>query len=93
MKSRQRRPAPKNHSASAAQFASLELELEDLQEEIPIEIEEGDYETLNGLLVSILDHIPTPDEKAKIHYNGYVFKVLSVSDNMIQVVEIRKEEA
>lgn len=69
------------------------LELDDLQEEIPIEIEEGDYETLNGLLVSVLDHIPTPDEKAQIRYGGYLFTVLSVSDNMIQVVEIRKDEA
>ena len=66
------------------------LELSDLTEEIPVEIEEGDYETLNGFLVSQIDHIPTPDENVRIEYHGYAFKVLSVSENMIQVVEIRR---
>ncbi len=69
------------------------LELDDLTEEVPIEFEEGDYETLNGFMVSVLDHIPTPDENAVVNYQGYRFKVLSVKDNMIQVVEIRKEGA
>ena len=68
------------------------LELSDLMEEIPVTFEEGDYETLNGFLVSELDHIPTPGEQAEIIYDGYVFRILSVSENMIQVVEIKKQE-
>ncbi len=69
------------------------IELSDLKEEIPIDFEEGDYETLNGFLVSRIDHIPTPDEDIKVEYGGYLFNVISVSDNMIQVVEIRKQDS
>ena len=69
------------------------MELDDLKEELAIDFEEGDYETLNGFLVSQIDHIPSPDEDIRISYGGYTFNVISVADNMIQVVEIRKNEA
>ena len=73
-------------------LAKGSLDLSDLKEEIPIDFEDGDYETLNGFLVSQIDHIPQPDEEIEVSYGGYRFKVLSVADNMIQVVEIRKQE-
>ena len=68
------------------------VDLSDLGEELDIEFEEGDYETLNGFLVSELDHIPTPDENAVIDYDCWQFRILSVSENMIQVVEIRRQD-
>ncbi len=67
------------------------VDLSDLSEELGIEFEEGDYETLNGFLVSELDHIPTQDENAVIEYAGWQFRVLNVSENMIQAVRITRQ--
>ncbi len=66
------------------------VDLSDLGEELGIEFEDGDYETLNGFLVSELDHIPTQDENAVVIYGEWKFQVINVSDNMIQTCMIKR---
>lgn len=65
-------------------------ELSDLEEILGITFDVEDCETLNGFLVLCLDHIPSEGENHEVEYKGYHFRVMSVDDNMIQSVEIKK---
>lgn len=67
--------------------------LEDLEDELELTFHEEDmnnYDTINGLLVSLLDHIPEEDEKAVIHYCGHEYKLEEVHNRMIDLVRVRK---
>jgi putative hemolysin len=54
--------------------------------------EEDSFDTLNGLLVSLLDKIPNDGETAKISAYGYDFLVLQVEDKMIREVLVKKSK-
>ena len=75
-----------------ALFVKGSVPLEELSEKLPdLSIAEADrdnFETLNGLLTSLLDHIPADNEKAVIPYGGYVFDILSCKHKMVYQVKI-----
>lgn len=75
-----------------ALFVKGSMPLEELSEKLPsLEIAPSDmdnFETLNGLLISLLDHIPADGEKAVIPYGGYVFDILSCRHKMVYQVKI-----
>ncbi len=56
------------------------------------DMDEGEFDTLNGLLVSRLEHIPSEEEKASVVASGFRFEVLSVKNNMIQEVRVTRAE-
>ena len=64
--------------------------LEELEEHFGIEFYNQDYETLNGFLISKLDHIPEPGEQFDVDYEGYNFKIISVEHKMITSVLMTK---
>lgn len=64
--------------------------LEDVEETLSIDLQEEDYETLNGYLTSLLGHIPNIDEDKEIRANGYLFTILAVENNTIQRVRVEK---
>lgn len=66
------------------------ISLEDLEEELDIVIDHDDFDTLNGLLISILDRIPADGEKATLQYAGYRFDILETMNKMIGQVRISK---
>ena len=65
---------------------------EDVLDVLHIPVEEDAFETLNGFVVSLLGHIPNDEDKEIAEAYGYVFEVLSVTDNMIGEVKISKSE-
>lgn len=65
-------------------------ELEELEEVIPVVFEKEEYETLNGFLIAQLDRIPAEDEKEQVEYEGWIFTILQVDNNIIQRVKIEK---
>ncbi len=65
--------------------------LEEITEEIGIEYEEDDYDTLNGYLISKLDRIPEDDEGTEIEEAGVKYRIVSVEDKMISLVRIDLE--
>lgn len=70
-----------------------EASLEDLEDELELvflEEDMDDYDTLNGLLISLLDHIPDEDEKAVIRYCGHEYELMEVHNRMIESVRVRK---
>lgn len=63
--------------------------LEELGEELGLNFEEEEFETLNGYLTSMLGHIPKQEDKEVIA-KGYRFQILSVNSNTIQQVRAEK---
>lgn len=64
--------------------------LEDVSETLGIDIEEEDYDTLNGLLISLLGRIPSDGERPTINYHGYSFHVVDVKNKLIRYVKVAK---
>ncbi len=66
------------------------ISLEDLNNELHIDLEHDDFDTLNGLLISLLDRIPDDGEYVILEYEGYIFEILDTLDRMIHRVRISK---
>lgn len=64
--------------------------LEDLEDELGIEFDEEDYDTINGFIISKLGRLPEDQEQFETEYKGYVFKVLEANRKMIQKVSVTK---
>lgn len=56
------------------------------------EDEDNEYETLNGFLIVKLERIPAEDELCSVSYEGYLFEIKEVDNNIIQKVKITKTE-
>ena len=67
--------------------------IEDIEDYLDIEFDDNNFETINGYLISKLEHIPDKKEKFEYNYCGYRFKVLSVENKMIKQVLITREES
>ena len=65
--------------------------IEDIEDELGIKVDQEDFETLNGLLIYLLGHLPADKEKAVIEYQGYRFHILDAKNNMIRNVKVVKE--
>lgn len=64
--------------------------LEEVSEALGINLPEEDFDTMNGYLIGLIDHIPSEEEKIKITADGYRFEVLSVENKMIHLVHAVK---
>ncbi|MBQ8814034.1 MAG: HlyC/CorC family transporter [Lachnospiraceae bacterium] len=62
--------------------------LEEVEEILDIRLEEEEYETLNGLLISRLGRIPGEDEKPELDYEGYHFAVQKLENKTIHTVKV-----
>ena len=62
--------------------------LDELEEVTRIHFEEEDCDTINGFLMSHLDHIPKENERPQIEVDGILYKVLSVENKTISRVKI-----
>lgn len=66
--------------------------MDEVLEILPIDVEEDAFDTLNGLLISLLDKVPNDGETAVIRAYGYEFSIRRVEDKIIREVVIRREE-
>lgn len=64
--------------------------LEDVAQVLELTLEEVDFETLNGFLISLIDKIPNEDEHLSADAFGYHFEILHVENKMIQSVKVTK---
>ena len=63
--------------------------LEELEDILDIEFH-TEFETINGFLISKMEHIPCDNEKFECEYEGYHFTVLKAKDKMIKSVLVVK---
>ena len=54
--------------------------LSDVEDTLDIRFEDEEYDTLNGFLISRLDHIPADGEKADVEDKGYLFQILEAKN-------------
>lgn len=66
------------------------MPLEELEKKLGISFEEEMFDTVNGFVISRLEHIPEEDEEFEFEYEGYLFRILEVRDRMIQSVAAKK---
>ncbi len=67
-------------------------ELEALEKRFGITFDTEDFETINGFMISKMDHIPDRKERFDITIGDYNFKVLEVDHNMIQQILVTRVE-
>ncbi|MGD1946696.1 MAG: hemolysin family protein [Croceivirga sp.] len=66
---------------------SARLEVDYINENYKLELPESDeYETLGGLITNVTEQIPEQNEEIKTE--GYLFRILEVSNNKIDLVEV-----
>lgn len=64
--------------------------LDELEEKFDISFNEEEFETLNGFLISKMDKIPDDNEEFEVTVGGYLFRILTVQNKMIQSVLVKK---
>ena len=79
----------KDYSIQKTGKDSYELDgltpLEELEEELQTEFKSEEYETLNGYIISHLQHIPTSEDIGfTFEENGFSFEILSVDKHIIE---------
>ena len=67
--------------------------MDNLEDLLEIKFDEENFETINGFLISKMEHIPDKKEKFEYDYCGYCFKVLSVENKMIKQVLVTKNDS
>ena len=66
------------------------ISLADLFELLELDMEEEEFETLNGLMVSELGHIPVEGEQFSMEYRGCQMEIVEVKNKMISLAKVRK---
>ena len=62
--------------------------LTELNDVLELNIQDEDYDTINGYLISCLDRILNDDERPEFKEDGVEYKVLDVQNKMISKVQI-----
>lgn len=57
---------------------------------LEISMEEQEFETLNGFLISLIGKIPADHERFRLRYQGWDFQVSAVRDKIIHTVRVIK---
>ncbi len=65
--------------------------IEEISELIGVELPQGDYDTLAGLIMDRLGSIPKPNEHPQINIDGISFTVAAMDDKRIARVAIEKK--
>lgn len=76
--------------ADGAYMISGRAPLDEVAEVLDLNLEDVEFETLNGYLVAKLDKIPSEDERSEIRSDGYSFQILSVANKTIDRVRVHK---
>lgn len=59
---------------------------------LELDMQEDEYETLNGYLISLIDKIPGDNEQFQVESQGWQFHAIAVKNKMIQTVKVKKLE-
>ncbi len=65
-------------------------DIEEVEEMLDTELPRGDYDTLGGLILSILGYIPEENENPSVSCAGWKFTVESIDERRIDMVKAEK---
>ena len=80
-------PPPLKRLPDGSYIVDARIEVDRLNEELGLGLPEGEYETLGGFLLSLLQKIPEPGEEA--HYRGIRFLITESDKRTIIKVRVR----
>ena len=63
-------------------------DLEEVEELIPVQFPEGDYDTLAGFLISQLGFLPEDGQMNTVVFQNVRFTILSVEDHRIEKIKV-----
>lgn len=63
-------------------------DIEEVEEQLGIEIPDGDYDTLGGFIISLLGYLPTGENQDEAEFENIKFTVLNVEDRRIGKVRV-----
>lgn len=63
-------------------------DIEELEQVIDIKLPEGDYDTVAGLVLTLLDYVPEDGENPSLTYQNFKITVLKVEDRRIEKVKL-----
>jgi CBS domain containing-hemolysin-like protein len=66
------------------------VSIDELEELFGVKVEEGDFDSVGGFILSHLDKMPTAGEEVRV--DGLVVRILAVSGRRIKRVRVIKEE-
>ncbi len=81
-------PPPLRRLPDGSYIVDARIEVDRLNEELGLGLPEGEYETLGGFLLSLLQKIPEPGEEA--HYRGIRFLITESDKRTILKVRVRR---
>lgn len=67
------------------------LSISDFNEVFGVDIEQGDYDTLNGYIVDTLGQIPSENENIEINLGDLILKSLKVNNRRIEEIQVSIE--
>ncbi len=67
------------------------INLEELAKVLGFSVDNCEFDTLSGLLVSLMDKVPNDGDKCEVSAYGYKFIIINVENMMIRTVKIIKE--
>lgn len=67
--------------------------LDEVGETLGISIEHEDFDTLSGLLISLIGRIPAEKERIILSFQGYRFRIIDMKDKTIGFVRVTREQA
>ncbi len=67
--------------------------VEEVDDLLDIRLPEGDYDTIGGLIMSEIGHIPAPDEKVSVEAAGWRFTVTEMDERRIERVLAERIES
>ncbi|MCQ2548132.1 MAG: hemolysin family protein [Clostridia bacterium] len=64
------------------------VDLDDLNEELGLDLESDNSETIGGFIIDLLGEIPADDSKQKLEYKNLKFLVIDVKDRRIEKLKL-----
>lgn len=68
------------------------LDVKDAEELLGIALPEGEYDTIGGLIMEALGHVPAKDEEVRLEFGGYRFCVEEIKERRICRVRAERIE-
>jgi putative hemolysin len=67
--------------------------IDDVNEELGLQLDDEDYDTFGGYVLSILGAIPADNSTFTVEDENLSIRVLEVMDHRIEMTEVTKKEA
>lgn len=68
-------------------------DIEEVEEILGAKLPEGEYDTLGGMIMSMLGRVPVEGEEDSVEAAGYIFTIKSVEERRIERVQVERAPA